>query len=127
MRIPIAYLGDEEVAWLHEGNRVEQDFEGGKMSTCVRGGVSYKRHHWKKDTLTCVHCGRKQGGDKNNVIGDQESKIEERIGDSGVARNDDGNVLSVSTGLGCLPMSTGDGGEGDDVERMEGEGGGQGR
>lgn len=37
------------------------------MSTCIRGGVRYKRHQWEKqpaltDVTVCARCGQIQGG-----------------------------------------------------------------
>jgi hypothetical protein len=120
VRIPIAWNGDREVAWLRDGCLVEREY-GGIMSTCVRNGVVYKRHHWNPDNKTCEHCGRVQGGEKNNVIGDSSGEVTELAAVSGPVEG--GDLHGMYGGSDGLSVSTGQSGEDDDVARMSGEGG----
>jgi hypothetical protein len=78
------------------------------VSTCIRNGVRYKRHHWQKqkalvDVVACNNCGRVQGGVFES--GDQEGPTAP-IG-SGLPDRD---LSSVHQPDGGLQLPAGDGG-----------------
>jgi hypothetical protein len=82
------------------------------MSTCIRGGVKYKRHHWKKqealaEVVACSNCGRIQGGVFEQR--DQEGPIEGA--GSGIPDRDLHQVLQPDGGL-RLPAGDGRAGGG---------------
>jgi hypothetical protein len=86
------------------------------MSTCIRGGVRYKRHNWKKqealaDVTACTNCGQIKGGVFEQR--DQESS------DSGVgAALSDRNLPEVSGADGGLQVRASDSGDADGRGRL---------
>lgn len=87
------------------------------MSTCIRNGVAYKRHHWEKqvalaDVTTCNNCGQIKGG-----VFEQRS---EESSDSGTGSELQYRDLpKVSGSDGGMSMPAGDSGDVDECERVE--------
>jgi hypothetical protein len=82
------------------------------MSTCIRGGVRYKRHAWEKqialaDVITCEHCGQVKGG----VFEQRDAQSADEGTGNTISCGNMHEVLRTDGGVQLQPGDSGAGGD----------------